>query len=74
MNARACCLSSPDFNRPPIGKALTDNALDRFRRAFHIAYVKRHALIITEIELGKIALQMLLADMMVHAIDAAFKD
>ncbi len=29
-NARAFCLSSPDFNRPPIGKALADNALCQY--------------------------------------------
>jgi len=42
------------FTNPPICKALADNALNRFRRAFHIAYVKRHALVITKVEFGKI--------------------
>jgi len=49
------CLSVRASTNPPIGKALSDDALNRFRRAFHIAHVKRHALVITEVELGKIA-------------------
>ena len=57
--ARAFCLSSPDFNRPPIGKALPDNALRQFLGAFHIVRAKRNAVRISEIEFRDVAMKML---------------
>jgi hypothetical protein len=67
-------LGARALTSPPICKALSNNALNRFRRAFHIANVKSYALTITEVEFGKVAFQMFLADMVVHAIDAALED
>ena len=74
MNALAFCLGVAGFTSPPIGQALADNAFDRLFHAFSIADAKSLAFVVTEIVFGQIALQMLLAYMVVHACNAALHD
>ena len=60
--------------RPSIGKALANDTGDRFFHTLRVADAKRHALVVTIIELGKITLQMLFADVMIDAGNAALHD
>ncbi len=59
---------------PPIGQPLADNALHRLRHTCGVADAKCFTFIIAEVKFGKVALQVLLADMVKRAIDAAFED
>ncbi len=57
-----------------IGQPLPFDALDRGMRAGGITHAELFAVIIAEIELGEIAMQMLLVAMLVHAEHAALED
>jgi hypothetical protein len=59
---------------PPIGETLPDNPLERFSGALAILNPKRRALVVSEIEFGQIALQVLLADVVIRPRNAALKD
>jgi hypothetical protein len=70
---RAFFLSCPDFNRPPISKALPDNSSRQFFGAFHIVCVECNAVAVAEIKLGNIAVQVFLAAVLIDAFHAAFE-
>jgi hypothetical protein len=53
-----------------ISETLTNDTLDRFGGARLVINAKRHALVIPEIELGKIALQMQRTHVMISSDDA----
>ena len=74
MNARAFCLSVRGFVRLVICQSLANDALKRFGRAHFVIDAKSRALVISEIELGQIALEMLLADVMECPVNAALED
>jgi hypothetical protein len=48
--------------------------LDRFRGALPIAYAECDPLVVAEVELAQIPLQMLPADAMIDAVNAALED
>ena len=60
--------------RQPIGKPLANDAAKSASRALDIVDAERDPLIVPKIELREISLQVLLADMVVHTIDAALED
>jgi hypothetical protein len=60
--------------RPPIGQAFADDPLDRFRHTLAVADAKAGALVVAVIKFGEVALQMLLADVVIGADDPAFQD
>jgi hypothetical protein len=49
------------LTRPSIGQALADDALGQFFGARAIVHAKSGAVVVAEIELGKVAMQMLRA-------------
>jgi hypothetical protein len=53
------------------GEPLANDTAKRLVRASLIRNAKRHSFVMPKIEFSQIPLQMLLADMMVGAIDAA---
>jgi hypothetical protein len=53
---------------------LPTNALEGARGPLVVVNAESNALAITKIELGKIAMEMLLAAMLVHALHAALED
>jgi hypothetical protein len=57
-----------------IGKALPDDAFDRPFGALHVVYAKPHAVRISKIELRQIAVQVLLAAMLIDSLHATFED
>jgi hypothetical protein len=57
-----------------IGEPLSDNTLDDLVGTRRIVNAKRNPLVVAEIELGEIAVQVLLADMVIGADDAAPQD
>ena len=57
-----------------IGQPLADSALNRTGGALNVIYALPDAIAIPEIKLRKIAVQMLLAAMLVDALHAAFED
>lgn len=56
---------------PPIRQPLADDAFRGLRHAFAVVDAKRHALVVAEIELAKVTLQVLLADVVIRASDPA---
>ena len=58
----------------PIGQPLADDALHGAGGALHVIYAEPNAIAIAEIELRQIAVQMLLAAMLVDALHAALED
>lgn len=72
--ARNSARLRPLLVSPPIGQALSFDPLKGFCCALCVVYAKRGALVVTEIELGEVAAQMLLADMVIDAIDPALED
>ena len=59
---------------PPIGEALPLDALEDDIGALIIVNAKPDAFVVSEIELGEIALQVLLADVLIDTDDAALDD
>ena len=59
---------------PPISHPLSDDALQRDRRALAIGKAKRGAVVITKIKFAEITLQMFLAYVVIDAIDTALED
>lgn len=56
---------------PPIGEALAFGRYDRAASALGIANPKPDAIVVTEIELREVAVQMLLAHVLISLVDAA---
>src|SRR3954471_18202723 len=56
-----------------IGEPLSNDAAQHAAGAFYVINTERDALIVAEIELGEIPLQVLLADVMVDAVDTALQ-
>src|SRR5579863_1932811 len=73
-NRLAFCLSVRGFVRPSIGEALADDAFQQSSGALFVVNAKRRTLIVAEIKFSKIALQVLLADVVIGADDAALED
>jgi hypothetical protein len=59
---------------PPIGEPLADDAPGRLRHALIVVYPERNALVVAEIKFRQVAVKVLLRNMVVHAVDAAFQD
>lgn len=57
-----------------IGQSLSDDALYRFSCTRPVIDAERHPLIVSEIELAEIAFKVLLANVVIHAVDASFQD
>jgi hypothetical protein len=74
MNAAAFCLGVTGFTNPPIGKALAFDHGEQLVVAFGVGHLESRAAIVTEIELGKVTVQMGLAAMLIHANHAALED
>src|SRR5690606_16137101 len=62
------------FTSPPISEALSDHASNGHFGAVGIIYAKGDAVAVAEIELGKVAVQVLLGDVLVDALHAALED
>jgi hypothetical protein len=60
--------------RRSICQTLPDDALHGFFHAHLVGDAKGLTFIIPVVELGKISFQVLLADVVVHAVDAALED
>ena len=60
--------------RPSISKALADDAFSRKFGAHKIIHAERGACVVTKIELREIAVQMLLAAVLINALHAALKN
>jgi len=60
--------------RLPVHQPLAFDAADRRNGAVGIADAKRNAVIVAEIELGKVAVQMLLGTVLIDATHAALED
>ena len=58
----------------PIGESLADRALNRAGGALNVIYAQPDAIAISEIEIRKIPVQMLLCAVLVDAIHAALED
>src|SRR5206468_10997480 len=56
-----------------IGQALADHALDRLGGALRVRHVERRTLVVAEVEFAKVALEVLLRDVVVHAVDPALR-
>jgi hypothetical protein len=59
---------------PPIGEAFARDAAHNGIGTLLVAEAERHAIVVAEVKFAKVSLQMLLADMVVDTIDAAFED
>jgi hypothetical protein len=57
-----------------ISESLTDNPAECARGPLRVVNAERDPLIVPKIELGQIPFQVLLADVVIHAIDAALED
>src|ERR1700724_288113 len=57
-----------------ISKPLSDDTFQRAFGAFYVIYAKPNAIAIAKVKFGEIAMQMLLAAMLVDALHAAFED
>jgi hypothetical protein len=57
-----------------IGEPLSDDTPERAIGPLYVINSERNPLVVAEVELAQIPLQMLLADVMIDAIDAAFQD
>lgn len=73
LRPSAGCLGCECTN-PPIGQALTGDALKREVGALVVIDAERHAVAVTEVELGKVALQVLRTAMLVDAAHPALED
>ena len=62
------------MTRLVIGEALASDALDRTAGALGILDAKARAVVVAEVELGKVAMQVSLADAVIDASDAALND
>src|ERR1700737_4762201 len=62
------------LTRRSIGQTLADDAFQRASGTLHIIYAKSDALAIPEMEFRKVAVQMLLAAMLINALHAALED
>ena len=62
------------FVSTPIGEALTDDAFQQASGALFVINAKRHAFVVAEIKFRKLTLQMLRADMVIGANDAALEN
>ena len=71
---RLRCTGDGVFTRPPIGQPLADDALKRVRRALRILDAKPRTVVVAKIKLRDVAVQMLLAAMLVDALHAALED
>lgn len=71
---RAFCLGVIGFTNPPIGKALAFNLGKQLVVALVVGDLERCAAIVTEIELGKVAVQVRFAAMLIDADHAALED
>ena len=72
MNRLAAKLKSGSVSWP-VREALAFDALDRKRRTFAIVNAESRAGVVTEIEFREIAMQMLLAAMLVSAAHTALE-
>ncbi len=57
-----------------VSKPLADDTFDRFNRTLAIIEAVGGARVVAELELGKVAVQVLLATMLVHAAHTALED
>lgn len=73
MNILPGCLGFFSVSRS-IGEPLADDTLEGIGRPFGIVHAKGNPVVVSEVELGKVAVQMLLADMVEGAGDAALQD
>ena len=71
--ARAFCLGVSGVINPPIGQSLVAGHAKQIGGAFCIRDLKRCAAIIPEIELGKVAVQVCLAAMLIDSDHAALE-
>src|SRR2546430_16710258 len=67
-NPRLLCVS------PPICQALAGDALERDCSTLFIRHTELGAIVVSEVELGDIALKMLLANMVIRSDQAALED
>lgn len=74
MNARVFCLNVRGFTRYAVRETLALNAFKGLRRTFPIVDAKARTIVVTEVELGAVAIKMLLADMVIGSDDATLKD
>ena len=68
------CLGDTGLTNPPIGEALAADGGQQHVVAFGISDLERRAAVVTEIELGQIAMQVSLAAMLIGADHSALKD
>jgi hypothetical protein len=68
------CLQVLGFVSPPIDEALTFRTLDGFDSAHVVINLEASAIVVTEVELTKVALEMFGADVVIGAGDAALED
>ena len=68
------CLGDTGFTNPPIGQTLPADGGQQHVVAFGISDLERRAAVVTEIELGKVAMQVSLAAMLVDAQHPALED
>ena len=59
---------------PPVGEALADDARERPFRALAVVDSEGDAVVVPEIELGEVAVQVLLAAMLANALHAPLED
>jgi hypothetical protein len=57
-----------------IGETLANNALERLVRPLHVVHAECDPVVVPEIELGEIAMQMLLAAVLIDAGHPALED
>jgi hypothetical protein len=70
----AVCLSVRGFVRPPIGQALSSDPGRDLGDALFVFDAKARTIVVAEIELGKIAVQMLLTNVMERTDNAALEN
>ena len=58
----------------PVRETLAFNALHGERRTFPIVVTERDTMIVTKVKFSEIAMQMLLAAMLIHAFHAALEN
>ncbi len=63
----ACCLGVTGFTNPPIGEALVASVAQQVFGAFCIRYLEWAAAVVAEIELGKVAVKVSFAAMLLDA-------
>jgi hypothetical protein len=57
-----------------IGEPLTNRTLDDASSALRIVNAEPDSVAVAKIELGEITVKMLLADVLINAVDSAFQD